>query len=122
MSVQSADGAERQARDADGRQQIAFYQPGIGAVELPVLSATVLRLTEGATGLGIRAKVREAYCYLALNWTPGARVSIFGFSRGSYTARVIADLATNLGILRRSQLDNFEEIFSACVATADPHS
>jgi len=108
----------RQPTDADGRQQMVFYQPGIGSEELPTLSSLVLRVTKGATGLGIRAKVREAYIYVALNWVPGARISIFGFSRGAYTARVVADLICNLGILQLSQLDDFAEVRSTRRASA----
>jgi uncharacterized protein (DUF2235 family) len=34
-------------------------------------------------------------------WEPGDRVFIFGFSRGAYTARVLAGLLHNFGLMPR---------------------
>jgi len=45
--------------------------------------------------------VGEAYSYLMDFWEPGDRVFIFGFSRGAYTARVLAGLLYQIGLLPR---------------------
>ena len=54
-----------------------------------------------AFGLGLSRKVAEAYTYLIDFWEPNDRVFLFGFSRGAYTARVLAGLLHQLGLLPR---------------------
>ncbi len=54
-----------------------------------------------AFGGGLTWKVEEAYSYLMDYWEPGDRVFLFGFSRGAYTARVLAGLLHELGLLPR---------------------
>jgi len=54
-----------------------------------------------AFGLGLSRKVAEAYTYLIDFLEPNDRVFLFGFSRGAYTARVLAGLLHQLGLLPR---------------------
>ena len=54
-----------------------------------------------AFGLGLSSKVAQAYTYLIDFWEPNDRVFLFGFSRGAYTARVLAGLLHQLGLLPR---------------------
>ena len=53
-----------------------------------------------AMGWGIGDDVREAYLYLIDNYDHKYkdRISIFGFSRGAYTARILASLLYVAGI------------------------
>jgi uncharacterized protein (DUF2235 family) len=46
-------------------------------------------------------KVQEAYSYLMEMWEPDDRVFIFGFSRGAYSARVLAGVLHAFGLLPR---------------------
>lgn len=87
----------------DPSRQIVYYDPGVGT--LPETTATTKlakRLSQWkaqAFGTDIDDKVCTAYGHLMELWMPGDRVFIFGFSRGAYTARVLAGLLYSLGLL-----------------------
>lgn len=75
-----------------------------------------------AMGKGIGRDVREAYLYLGENYNPNKKdkIYIFGFSRGSYAARILAALIHVAGIpdfshiARRSERKEYvEEIYDA---------
>ncbi|KAL9716286.1 hypothetical protein Ac2012v2_000732 [Leucoagaricus gongylophorus] len=87
-------------------QQIVFYQSGIGT-ENNLWSEYV----DGATGASLAYKVEEAYVFIAHNYCPGDDIYLFGFSRGAYTARMVATLVGEIGILDRQDMDRFAEIF-----------
>lgn len=91
------------ARDPD--KQITFYDPGVGTFsEIPSLTqpGRLFRKVLGlAFGFGLRKNVEEAYRFLIHNYSPGDQVYLFGFSRGAYTARVVAALIRAYGILPR---------------------
>ena len=78
----------------DGVRQLAQYQKGIGAS-----AWSAWRIFAGATGAGLDAHVQELYSYLVQNYVPGDEIYLFGFSRGAYTARCLAGLIRNCGIL-----------------------
>ena len=78
------------ARD-EGTQQM-FYEPGVG-------TAPRERIAGGAFGYGLSRNIRNCYRFLARAYTPGDAVFLFGFSRGAYTARSLAGLIRNCGIL-----------------------
>jgi uncharacterized protein (DUF2235 family) len=58
----------------------------------------------GAFGFGISENIKNAYSFIVSNYEEGDDIYIFGFSRGAYTARSIAGLIHNLGILHRYNL------------------
>ncbi len=84
---------------ADGAPQIVYYDDGVGVSEGVLDGAT--HLVGGALGKGLDYKIIRAYEFLALNFEPGDRVFIFGFSRGAYTARSLAGLIRWMGFLKR---------------------
>lgn len=90
----------------DGIPQIVNYQAGVGTMGGPVA-----RAVGGATGLGLKENMREAYTYLAINWRPGDEIFLIGFSRGAFTARSIGGMVGALGLLTRAGLPFFNEIF-----------
>lgn len=55
--------------------------------------------------------MREGYTFLATNWVPGDEIFIFGFSRGAFSARSIAGIIGDIGILTREGIPFFPEIF-----------
>lgn len=65
----------------------------------------------GAVGGGLNANVCEAYWFIANNWEEGDEIFLFGFSRGAYTARAVAGLIGNIGILGRRELHKFQDIY-----------
>jgi uncharacterized protein (DUF2235 family) len=85
--------------------QRLYYDPGVGTLPEPgVWSALGKRVSEIyglAFGRGLSWKVQEAYSYLMDFWEPGDKVLVFGFSRGAYSARVLAGMLHTLGLLPR---------------------
>ena len=67
-------------RAGDGTEVLLFYDQGVG-------TDWFSRIVGGAAGVGLSDNVRDAYYFLAQNYTPGSEIYVFGFSRGAYTAR-----------------------------------
>jgi uncharacterized protein (DUF2235 family) len=85
--------------DDAGVQQVKMYDTGVG-------TGYSLRdkLLGGATGLGIDRKIKDIYTFIVLNYSQGDEIYLFGFSRGAYTARSLAGLVRNCGILKPEYL------------------
>ena len=83
-------------------EQVAFYDPGLGAGEVDGLTFRRLRnALEAAIGTGIDDNVIDCYQAIISHYQPGDRVCIFGFSRGAYTARSVANVMNLCGIPTR---------------------
>ncbi|KAI0735094.1 hypothetical protein C8Q76DRAFT_791673 [Earliella scabrosa] len=85
--------------------QVVFYQNGIGTENL------YDKIVSGLTGATLAGKVEEAYGFIAHNYRPGDEIFLFGFSRGAYTARMVAMFIGAIGVLDRTDMDNFASIF-----------
>lgn len=85
--------------------QITYYQKGVGT---GILDSYV----GGLTGAGLSANVRAAYAFIAENYEPGDELFFFGFSRGAYTARAVAGLVADMGLLTPRGMDNFPIIYN----------
>lgn len=90
----------------DGIPQVVNYQAGVGTV-----GGRLSKIAGGATGIGVKENIREAYTYIAANWSPGDEIFLMGFSRGAFTARSVGGLIGQLGLLTRKGLPHFGEIF-----------
>lgn len=87
--------------------QIVFYDDGVGVGQ--GVAENVTRFVGGAIGKGLDRKIAEAYEFLCLNFEPGDRIFIFGFSRGAYTARSLAGLLRKCWILRRENITEYAQ-------------
>jgi hypothetical protein len=85
--------------------QLLFYEPGVG-------TSPDDRVIGGAFGYGLSQNVRNAYRFLAEQYQPGDQLFLFGFSRGAYTARSLAGLIRNCGLLRREHADQVDAAFA----------
>src|SRR3954469_15480876 len=89
----------------DPERQLCYYDPGVGTIPelslVPRLQSTTSKLMALAFAADLHEKVRVAYSHLMDWWEPGDRVFIFGFSRGAYTARVLAALLSAVGLMPR---------------------
>lgn len=85
--------------------QVAYYHPGVGTMGDPNIRWRIPRywsMIKGlAFGAGFKANVLDAYRYLMEVYNDGDQIYIFGFSRGSYTARALASLLHGYGLLCR---------------------
>ncbi|KAF8521484.1 hypothetical protein JB92DRAFT_3277272 [Gautieria morchelliformis] len=94
--------------------QVVFYQAGVGS-EHNFYSEYI----EGATGASLAEKVQEAYAFIAHNFQSGDEIFLFGFSRGAYTARMVAAFIAShprqgeIGVLDKKDMDHFADIFIA---------
>ena len=95
----------REALVCNSVSQLVYYDPGVGTLPEPgIFSRIEQKLNRWwslAFGTGLMRNVEEAYTYLMNYWEPGDRVFLFGFSRGAYSARVLAGLLHTLGLLPR---------------------
>ncbi len=73
--------------------QMPFYDDGVGAD-----GNIFVKVVEGATGIGLRQKVKDGYTKIAHVYNAGDQVFIFGFSRGAFTARALAGMIAACGL------------------------
>src|SRR5262249_25098566 len=73
-----------EALDRTKPDQVAYYIKGVGTAGWAPLAAL-----DGATGIGVPSNVRKLYRFLCWNWEPDDEIYVFGFSRGSFTARTL---------------------------------
>ncbi len=82
------------------KDQICFYDAGLGTKEdgKALSFSGVRRFLASALGSGIDDNVIDCYEYILANYEPGDRVLLFGFSRGAYTVRSVANVMNLCGI------------------------
>ena len=116
---------KRRAEPRHGRPaQIVYYAQGVGTLaEVRLWSRFRQWFTDsflGKTfGYGIDERVQDAYRYLVRNWEKGDQVFIFGYSRGAYTARVLAGMLHTVGMLRPDQINLTGAAYGAYLS--EPH-
>lgn len=90
----------------DPAEQIAFYDAGLGtdgsAVGFTALKRKWSRLLSSITGRGITTNIADCYEFIINHWRPGDRIWLFGFSRGAYTVRCVANVLMYCGVPTRT--------------------
>ena len=81
-------------RATDGTPQLKYYHAGVGTT-----GSKIDRIVDGASGRGLTANMKDCYDFLVRYYRPGDSVYLFGFSRGAYTARSLAGLIRNCGVV-----------------------
>jgi uncharacterized protein (DUF2235 family) len=92
-------------RDAAGVEQRTYYHQGVG------VGPWYERVVGGAFGVGLSRNVQACYTWLVEQYEPGDQLFLFGFSRGAYTARSLAGLLRNSGLLRREHVPRVAEAY-----------
>jgi uncharacterized protein (DUF2235 family) len=87
-------------------QQKVFYDPGVGsAANAPgatwadKFKQRVERIKGLAFGDGVFDNIAQAYAFLMREYQLGDEIYIFGFSRGAFTARGVAGMVNQFGLL-----------------------
>lgn len=103
--------------------QVVYYSPGVGtfgaANALSYHWRKLVEIVGMATGWGIDQNVKDAYRFVLDHYTPGKsgaardRIYIFGYSRGAYTARVLAGFINCLGLIDKTNLNLLDSAFLA---------
>jgi len=75
-------------------KQIAMYDDGVGTSRNKYLAAL-----GGAFGWGLKRNVIHLYKFVCRNYAPGDDIYGFGFSRGSFTIRVVVGLIVSEGLV-----------------------
>lgn len=85
--------------------QLLHYQAGVG-------TRRGERLVGGAFGVGLSRNILNCYRFLVDNYRPEDKLYFFGFSRGAYTARSLAGLVRNSGILRPEERHRIDDAYA----------
>ena len=102
-----------EALDLNCPDQVALYDNGVGTASFKPLAAL-----GGAFGYGLKRNVLDLYTFLCRNYKVGPtfatdpgdpaghdKIFAFGFSRGAFTARVVAGLVANQGLICAARND-----------------
>lgn len=80
------------------KDQVAFYDPGLGTGESGGIFGRIKPVLESAVGTGIDHNIIDCYEQIIAHYEPGDRVLLFGFSRGAYTVRALANVMNLCGV------------------------
>ncbi|MCK0103868.1 DUF2235 domain-containing protein [Pseudohalocynthiibacter sp. F2068] len=108
-------------------EQLVYYDPGVGtfgaANSVSYYYRRLLEIWGLATGWGLDQNVKEAYRFLVEYYDNGKRdngeheepdqIYIFGFSRGAYTARVLAGFIHSVGLFDSHNLNLLDYAYRA---------
>jgi len=86
-----------------GKDNIVFYDPGVGTLPKPgtfsVLRSKINRLSGLIAGGGLIQNVSEAYEFICNHYTEKCKLVFVGFSRGAFSARILASIIHQVGVL-----------------------
>ncbi len=94
--------------------QVVFYDWGVGTGNIGE------KISGGALGEGLDKNIQDAYRFIVHNYVKGDELFLFGFSRGSYTARSLGGMIRNCGILTRDKAHLIPRAFSMYRSSAGP--
>jgi uncharacterized protein (DUF2235 family) len=97
---------------SDGVNQVKWYDQGVGANWYD-------RFFGGAFGAGLERNIIDGYKFLSHTHQDGDEVYLLGFSRGAYTARSLAGMIRNCGLIKSDFLDLKVGIAYGIYRTAD---
>ena len=92
-----------QALDLENKDQLAFYDDGVGTGGFQLL-----RALGGAFGFGLARNVRQLYEDLCRHYEGDDKIMLFGFSRGAFTVRVLSGLIDRCGVIDRNSDESVE--------------
>lgn len=96
--------------------QIACYVPGVGSIADKGEFSSIVRLIKKYVGLGfgygLQEKVLVGYDFLIDNYEEGDDIYLLGFSRGAYTAKVLAGLIHTCGLIGKHDQYNSQYAYA----------
>ncbi|CAE6367659.1 unnamed protein product, partial [Rhizoctonia solani] len=104
----------------DPSEQMVYYQAGIGTYSHSTfktgIASTMAKWIDEATACFLYQHVIDGYRYLMQTYQAGDKISIFGFSRGAYTARALAGMLHSVGLLPKHNTEQVQfayEVYAA---------
>jgi uncharacterized protein (DUF2235 family) len=83
-------------------QQVVFYDAGlgtdVGATAFTAPARFVQKMLGSVAGDGIKRNIADCYEFVVNHYEEGDRIFLFGFSRGAYTVRSLANLLMLCGV------------------------
>ena len=99
------------------KDQLVFYNPGVGTLDTRSISRTITAKPKMLAGLiagkGLERNVLHAFEFLCNNYQDGDQLYFFGYSRGAYTARVLAGFINDFGLIAPQELHLVAPVFRA---------
>ncbi|GAA6032166.1 hypothetical protein JCM8097_007106 [Rhodosporidiobolus ruineniae] len=91
----------------DPNKQLTYYQAGIGTsiqtYESPFAPSKILnrigQILDAGVAWSLGTHVQKGYQFLMNHYQPGDAIFLFGFSRGAFTARALAGMLQQVGLL-----------------------
>lgn len=102
--------------DDEGHPQIVYYQNGLGSSW-----SIVDKLLGGGLAMGLSDNIRAAYAFLVNNYMEHDLIYFIGYSRGAFTARSTAGMVAKFGLLNKSSMRCFYEIFEDWEGAGERH-
>jgi uncharacterized protein (DUF2235 family) len=78
----------------DIKKQIAYYDDGVGTSSFKLFA-----ILGGIFGFGLKRNIIDIYSFCCRNYESGDKIYGFGFSRGAFTIRVVADFIASVGLI-----------------------
>jgi hypothetical protein len=75
-------------------EQVAFYDDGVGTSSFKLFA-----ILGGVFGFGLKRNVIAIYSFCCRNYKKNDRIYCFGFSRGSFTIRIVAGMIASEGLV-----------------------
>jgi uncharacterized protein (DUF2235 family) len=104
-------------------RQVVFYDPGVGTFgaenSVSYYYRKAVEIWGLATGWGLDVNVKQAYRFIVSHYDPDKsgddadRLYLFGFSRGAYTARVLAGFIRAVGLIPKENLNLLDYAYRA---------
>ncbi|KAF4956645.1 hypothetical protein FGADI_3634, partial [Fusarium gaditjirri] len=95
--------------DRNNKNQFHYYQTGIGTYDINEksvnkgifgeLGSNISKTIDSGFGTTFDAHVIAGYRFLMRYYEPNAKIYVFGFSRGAYTAKFLARMVNKVGLL-----------------------
>lgn len=108
--------------DRNDTRQFHYYQPGFGTYTTSIwmsrgtadnsIKKWYFNAKDAALGTAFDEHVMDGYRFLMRFYCPGDRIYIFGFSRGAYVARLLAEMLDHVGILEAGNEGKVRYIWS----------
>lgn len=86
-------------------QQLVCYDDGVGSQR-----SRLDKIFGGMAAIGLNRNVRELYEFLVRHWQQGDRIYLFGFSRGAFTVRILADIVSRCGLIDLEKVDSEQQL------------
>jgi hypothetical protein len=80
------------------RRSLPYLGTDIGATALTAPVRFVQKLLGSVTGAGIKRNIADCYEFIVNHYEEGDLIFLFGFSRGAYTVRSLANLLMLVGV------------------------